>query len=158
LFLEAFLYIRLQSPSINSRLATPCGSNLAFVRRMSQNFSAEPAGSGTRKKFLRLSRPRSPVNISDTPRSRARRDEPLVVRLPRLRGKREERFAHLLCGTIEQEIPEPDRAATRSATDERIAALETEVARVRQELGHRWKLTGHGDQRSCRDDNRSEQQ
>jgi uncharacterized protein YceH (UPF0502 family) len=75
-----------------------------------------------------------------------------VVRLPRLRGKRKERFAHPLCGTVEQEIPEPDKAPTRSATDERILAPETEVTRLRQELDHLWKLTGHGDQRSCRDD------
>ena len=73
--------------------------------------------------------------------------------MPRLRGKRKERFAHLLCGTVEQEIPEPDKAPTHSTTDERIVALETEVAHLRHELGHLWKLTGHGDQRPCRDDN-----
>ncbi len=72
------------------------------------------------------------------------REQPLVTRLPRLPGKREERFGQLLCGEIEQEEPpaaQPDSSRT-NPRDDRIAALEKQVAKMRKELDALWKLTG----------------
>ncbi|UHD16712.1 YceH family protein [Thiocapsa bogorovii] len=79
----------------------------------------------------------------------AKRDRPLVVELPRQPGKREERYAHLLCGRPKiEDIPESARASsgepTRSA---RIEALEVEVAELRAQIDRLWTLTGLEDQR-----------
>src|SRR5688572_6865974 len=52
----------------------------------------------------------------------------LVVELPRLPGARENRWAHLLSGTPQQESPAPPGAAT---LEERIARLEAEVAALK---------------------------
>ncbi|WP_298933680.1 YceH family protein [uncultured Ramlibacter sp.] len=58
---------------------------------------------------------------------------PLVVLLPRAPGAREPRWAHLLCG--EPELPAQSapaaQAAPRSALEDRIEALESEVAQLR---------------------------
>ena len=75
------------------------------------------------------------------------RKKPLVTRLPRLPGKREERFGQLLCGEVEQEVPEPSATTARGAKDERIAALEAEVSRLSAELKRLWELTGYAEQR-----------
>ena len=76
------------------------------------------------------------------------RDPPLVTRLPRLAGKREERFAHLLSGKVEQEEPPAPPVNTYSAPrDDRICTLEAEVARLRKELDALWeevKKVEHG--------------
>jgi len=65
--------------------------------------------------------------------------EPLAVKLPREPGRRENRYAHLLCG--EPEIPtEPVIAKPAAAVlevlaeNERIAALEAEVQQLRSEV------------------------
>ena len=67
-----------------------------------------------------------------------RPDHPLVTRLPRVPGQREERYAHLLCGApaMPQEKPSPIAPAQPEAParDERLAALEKEVAALRAEL------------------------
>lgn len=62
----------------------------------------------------------------------AGRDTPLVRRLPRAPGQREERFAHLLCGEPE-DVPvrvesAPRAAESRDALMARIEALEARVA------------------------------
>lgn len=75
------------------------------------------------------------------------REEPFVIQLPRLPGKREERFAHLFCGAVEQELPDPSAAPIRGSRDERIVALETDVARLSAELDRLWELTGYAEQR-----------
>jgi len=67
------------------------------------------------------------------------RDEPLIVRLPRLPGSRESRFAHLLGGPVETPQTEaPPRQATSiqqaQAENDKIAKLEEEVASLRREL------------------------
>lgn len=59
---------------------------------------------------------------------------PLVVKLPRAAGMREQRWAHLLCGPVEA-AQEPQQGAVRepagSGLEQRIAALETQVQGLR---------------------------
>lgn len=68
----------------------------------------------------------------------AERDFPLVTRLPRQPGRKEQRYAHLFSGVpdvgTETTTPiEPARAQVL-AENERLAALETEVAALRGEV------------------------
>lgn len=57
---------------------------------------------------------------------------PLVVKLPRAAGAREVRWAHLVCGPVEvDETSAPNPQAPSAALDARVAALESEVARLR---------------------------
>ncbi|RFO97873.1 DUF480 domain-containing protein [Rhodoferax lacus] len=57
---------------------------------------------------------------------------PLVVKLPRLAGTREQRWAHLLCGPVDVSELESGRAAhTPGGTAERVERLEQEVAALR---------------------------
>jgi uncharacterized protein len=87
--------------------------------------------------------------VTRTLRGMAERDRPLVVELPRQPGKREERYAHLLCGRpkiddIAESTPSASGEPTRNA---RIDALEAEVAELRAEIDRLWSLTGLADQR-----------
>jgi uncharacterized protein YceH (UPF0502 family) len=68
------------------------------------------------------------------------RPQPLVVRLPRLTGSRESRFAHLLSGDINveelaaaAERSEATSSFSRGASD-RVARLEEQVTTLQQEL------------------------
>jgi uncharacterized protein YceH (UPF0502 family) len=87
--------------------------------------------------------------VSDTLELLMARDDPLVVRLPRVPGRREERFAHLLCGEV---MAEDDADASAvigvESGSSRIADLEQQVAELRQELDSLWRLTGLERQRS----------
>lgn len=68
------------------------------------------------------------------------RKEPLLIKLPRQPGRKENRFAHLLCGTpnIEESAgndPAPEAARRHvEAQEARILALEEEVATLRSEV------------------------
>lgn len=72
----------------------------------------------------------------------AREQGALVMRLPRLTGQKEARYAHLLAGEVKPEdfeaAPRAGSAAaapgTRGGADERVARLEEEVAELRGEL------------------------
>ena len=79
----------------------------------------------------------------------ARQPQPLVVKLPRLPGTKEPRYAHLLCGpvetTISEKYPSPIRTtgalsaealakADVRAENDRLAKLEEETAALRREL------------------------
>lgn len=76
------------------------------------------------------------------------REPPLVTRLPRLPGKREDRFGQLLCGEIEQQEPSAAPLPTHTDTrDEQVVALSAQVKEMREELDALWKLTGLADQR-----------
>jgi len=67
----------------------------------------------------------------------AERETPLVMRLPRQRGRKEHRYAHLLAGVpdIEQisTIPEAARIQVQ-ADDDRVSRLEAEVVELRDGL------------------------
>ena len=59
----------------------------------------------------------------------------LVVKLPREAGKRESRYMHQFCGTVDLDaIPSTVSAAPLSAGNSRIDALEEEVGELRQEV------------------------
>lgn len=64
---------------------------------------------------------------------------PLAVKLPRLTGSKEPRYAHLLSRIPDVNEPEatqgtPPDQASRPSTVERISALENEIAALRQEV------------------------
>lgn len=65
----------------------------------------------------------------------AREDGPFVVRLPREPGKREQRYMHLFSGEVDlsASVPESVSPATNDLA-ERVEALETEVADLKQRL------------------------
>jgi uncharacterized protein YceH (UPF0502 family) len=68
----------------------------------------------------------------------AEREPPLVVLLPRQPGRKEQRYAHLFAGIPElseetSPSPEPVRARVL-AENERLTALELEIAALRSEL------------------------
>jgi uncharacterized protein YceH (UPF0502 family) len=82
-------------------------------------------------------------------RNLMQRDPPLVIALPRSPGRREERYAHTLCGPVDAaELDEPSGAP--AARHERLAQLEEEVAQLRAELDALWELTGFAEQRKPR--------
>ena len=64
------------------------------------------------------------------------RDEPLVLKLERQPGQKEARYAHLLCGEIDQEkiLAVRERHQPSGAGSERIQKLESEVEKLREEL------------------------
>ncbi len=66
---------------------------------------------------------------------------PLVVKLPKAPGNREQRWAHLLCGPVDLSQPAASGSGQSSATEDdvialtrRVQALETEVDSLRQTL------------------------
>jgi uncharacterized protein YceH (UPF0502 family) len=92
--------------------------------------------------------------VAEAVRRLSSRDTPLVVQLAHLPGKREDRFAHLLCGEPVQELAahlaEPaasPAAGRRDPRDDRIAALEAQVAALSAQLDALWDLTGLAERR-----------
>jgi uncharacterized protein YceH (UPF0502 family) len=85
--------------------------------------------------------------VADVVLRLSERSPPLVTQLSHLPGRREDRFAHLLSGIPQQEAPVSDTAPRPTAAhhdlrDDRITALEAEVAALRAEIGALWDLTG----------------
>ena len=81
--------------------------------------------------------------VEETLDALARRDEPLVLKLPRQPGRKDARYTHLLSGTPAFEESSDENAAhastrpsssTRAADGERVARLEAEVAELRGEV------------------------
>ena len=75
--------------------------------------------------------------VQETLDGLARRDEPLVVKLERLPGQKEARFAHLLSGEIDVEAFAAAQATPQKLggiDSERIEKLENEVASLRDEV------------------------
>lgn len=65
------------------------------------------------------------------------RENPLVERIPRASGQREDRYVHLLCGPVDHsQLPAAKVTISTSsnALEERIAQLEERLALVEQEL------------------------
>lgn len=65
-----------------------------------------------------------------------RRDEPIVKKLERQAGQKEARYAHLLCGEIDQEtvMINREKPIASAKDDGRLGQLEDEVAQLRDEL------------------------
>lgn len=61
----------------------------------------------------------------------------LVERLPRRPGQKEERYAQLLGGAPAEERSTPEQPAAASDLEERVRALEEQVAALQQALGAR---------------------
>lgn len=75
--------------------------------------------------------------IQETLDGLARRDDPVVIKLPVLTGQKEARFGHLLSGEIDVEalaIAHPTRAAQAESANERFSKLEAEVGELRGEI------------------------
>jgi uncharacterized protein YceH (UPF0502 family) len=65
----------------------------------------------------------------------ARRDEPLVAKLPRRAGQKDARYAHLLAGAPPAEEMSAEAATpARETAGERVARLEAEVTSLRSEV------------------------
>jgi hypothetical protein len=67
----------------------------------------------------------------------SQREIPLVERIPRASGQREDRYVHLLCGPVDHsQLPAPKAApaSASNALEERIAQLEERLANVEQQL------------------------
>lgn len=79
--------------------------------------------------------------VNDTLELLMAREPALVVRLPRIVGKREDRFAHLLCGEPDVTAVEAS-AAPKAPGNSRVAELEDEVRRLRAEIEALWEATG----------------
>lgn len=74
------------------------------------------------------------------------REEPLVLKLPRVAGQREERYTHLLCGKPAMDFPAPTPVPKAEATaspdivrrlselEETVAGLQEEVRMLREAL------------------------
>ncbi len=74
--------------------------------------------------------------VQETIDEMTRRDDPLLIKLERQPGQKEARYAHLLCGAIDQEKILTHRELTAPSTGggERIAKLENDVESLRGEL------------------------
>jgi uncharacterized protein YceH (UPF0502 family) len=65
------------------------------------------------------------------------REDPLVIRLDRLPGQKDARFAHLLSGPIDIEAlaaAHPTREQRSESSNDRLAKLESEIERLTSEL------------------------
>lgn len=75
--------------------------------------------------------------IQETLDGLARRDDPLVVRLPVQPGQKEARFAHLLSGEIDVEafaVAQATRSTRSSIDAERVEKLEEEISSLRAQF------------------------
>jgi uncharacterized protein len=67
---------------------------------------------------------------------------PLVVKLPRAPGMREQRWAHLLCGPVEAETFDAVAAVPAGGLEARIAVLEQEVSALRSAVRNIYEQLG----------------
>jgi len=78
------------------------------------------------------------------------REEPLMAKLPKASGQREERYLHLLCGAPDIEAIAKgiggtsggSKASAESDQSDRIAKLEQEIDELKREVAQLWELTG----------------
>jgi len=88
-------------------------------------------------------------DVRDTVERLVQREPPLVARIARAHGQREDRYMHLLGGPIDEErlaAAASTEARTSSRTDllERVERLEAEVATLRAELDELRRTPGAG--------------
>jgi hypothetical protein len=62
------------------------------------------------------------------------REQPLVIRLPKAPGSREERFTHLLCGEVEIEAALNQVKSTPSSSVNRLDELEQRVSQLEAKI------------------------
>jgi uncharacterized protein len=70
---------------------------------------------------------------------------PLVTRLPRSSGMREQRWAHLLCGPVEASAAataQPQAGAAEAQLEARVGTLESEVAALRSAVQNLFEQLG----------------
>jgi uncharacterized protein YceH (UPF0502 family) len=60
-----------------------------------------------------------------------KKDDPLILEIPKQPGQKESRFAHLLCGEISQEMMESAQVTPTQAKQDQIAKLETEIEELK---------------------------
>ena len=72
--------------------------------------------------------------VQETLDNLARRDESLVVKLERLPGQKEVRYAHLLSGEVIQVQPPEKSIPARQTENERVAKLEEDLENLRSEF------------------------
>ena len=73
--------------------------------------------------------------VNETLENLARREDPLIVKLERLPGQKEARFAHLLCGEVDVAAYAKENSAIgKQAGDERIENLERELENLQSEF------------------------
>jgi uncharacterized protein len=86
----------------------------------------------------RLAKFDGPDSVRETLERLASREPALAVRLPRATGQREERWMHLLAGPVDiaalATTAPPRESAPRPDLEDRVAALEAEVAELRARL------------------------
>lgn len=67
----------------------------------------------------------------------SQRENPLIERIPRASGQREDRYAHLLCGPIDYSqmpVVKTNPSASSNVMEERILELESRLAEVERQL------------------------
>ena len=87
------------------------------------------------------------ADLSDVERTvdaLAAREEPLVVRIPRQSGQREDRYAHLLGGEVDVTQIEMPASPPRSTRSDEVADLRDEVAALRRDLDDLRRELGFG--------------
>lgn len=74
-------------------------------------------------------------DVQETLDALLRREEPLIIKLERLLGQKEARFAHLLSGEIDVSAYAKENAVSNKHLDnDRVAKLEQEIESLRNEL------------------------
>ncbi len=81
----------------------------------------------------------SDEELADVVQQMMQRDAPLLVRIPKAPGQREDRYAHLLCGEPDVEVLSATQSRGRNADAsglhaERLDALEAQIAELRDEM------------------------
>jgi len=76
-------------------------------------------------------------DLAGTINSLINRDKPLAMIIPKGQGRREDRYAHTLCGEVEIEstAAASPKGSNRSAENERLNALEARIAAIEARLG-----------------------
>ncbi len=74
-------------------------------------------------------------NVQETLDALLKRDEPLIVKLERLPGQKEARFAHLLSGEVDVSTYAKENAVSNKHLDnDRVSKLEQEIESLRDEF------------------------